>query len=156
MGRPLSEDAQGILDTMVDTSRTKSWRSTWSKNCGWYWDTPSNTKRLLVQLEKRGCVEQLIEGTFSVTADWWNNLLDSVYDLNTPLDGHYPDVYARRLGTSPQRDRVYSSTNLRCSCGWKPGTGLSGSKVSNESPGKGGRAIAKRAYQRHIHEVLAP
>lgn len=153
MGRPLNDDARDLLDSMVRLHDGK-----WFDGCGWIWNTPSGTVKLLTQLARRGCVYfAKHENTWYVHHDWWNNLLDSLYDLNTPLDGHYPEVWASRTGTSPQRDRIYYRTSLSCSCGWVPNsTGINRSKVSNESPSKGGRERAKARYQDHIHEVLAP
>lgn len=51
--RPLGETQRSILSSLVEH---KGWHG-WGWGCGWLWDTPSNTTRLLNSLVKRGLAE---------------------------------------------------------------------------------------------------
>jgi len=45
--RPLGDSQQWMLDALRKHGR-------WSRNCGWLWDTPSGTERILDSLVRRG------------------------------------------------------------------------------------------------------
>jgi hypothetical protein len=94
------------------------------------------------------------------------------YSISNPHPDHEP--YVGRTETGPntygsgQGGRHYATT-LSCSCGWTPNskrlyskgnennyvTLRTDSKVSNEAPSNGGKAVADRAYRDHVDECMA-
>lgn len=54
--RPLGDTQQAVLRALHQHQR-------WYAGCGWVWDTPSGTERLLQSLERRGLVQvRTVEG----------------------------------------------------------------------------------------------
>lgn len=70
--RPLGENQRYLLYSLF---MHKSWRP----GCGWLWNTPSGTKRLLDSLVRRGLVVKHDDGSYTLTADEHAKMLDSEY-----------------------------------------------------------------------------
>lgn len=52
MTRPLGETQQDVLRSLYKHARNE-----WYLGCGWLWDTPSNTTKIMNSLERRGLVK---------------------------------------------------------------------------------------------------
>lgn len=57
--RPLGSLQKQVFDCLVE-------HGSWSRNCGWVWDTTSGTERVLSALVSRGLVEIVSEGKLLV------------------------------------------------------------------------------------------
>lgn len=57
MARPLGKNQRDVLDCLI-------YHGKWGKNCGWLWDTWSNTTRIMESLVKRGLVVKHDDGYY--------------------------------------------------------------------------------------------
>lgn len=61
MSRPIGEKQANVLRCLIE-------HGGWERNCGWIWDTHSNTERILGTLVKRGLAVKLKGGAYRHTA----------------------------------------------------------------------------------------